>query len=84
MRFGPNQRNIRVENVDELRRFWAEERIVTRLDWAGGGPPLVTVSARELVSRCQPGDWVDYTIETWDRKDGRRIRGISLTVTDPA
>jgi hypothetical protein len=82
--FGPNQRNIRVENADELRRFWADERIVTRLDWAGDDPPLVTIGAKEFVSRCQPGDRVDYTIETWDRRDGRRIRGVSLTMIEPA
>jgi hypothetical protein len=77
---GEKQRNIAVENIRELREFWTAENIVTQLDWAGTSPPLVTVSARELVNQCERGDEVEYVIETCDRASGRGIRGLDLRV----
>ena len=81
--FGSGQHNIRVQNAKELREFWTRERIDTLLDWAGE-PPLVTISAQSFVSRCQPGDEVEYVIEAFDRADGRRIRGVDLRIVRPA
>lgn len=82
--FGPKQRNVRAENEEDIRAFWAAENIDTRLDWAGVGPLLVSMSAQNLVSQCKPGDLVDYTIETWNRSDGKRIRGVAVQVIEPS
>jgi len=78
-----NQKNIRVHNVHEMRQFWDTEGIDTDMDW-NRSEVLVTVSVQEFVNRCSEGDIVDYTIETWDRADGRRIRGVDLQVVTPA
>jgi len=80
VQMGDNQYNVRVQNAPELDQFWRENDIDTRLDWAGDSPPLVTVSRADLVALCRPGDTVDYNFETWDRADGRRIRGLALSV----
>jgi len=77
---GEKQRNVAVANIRELREFWTAENIVTQLDWAGTSPPLVTVGTRALVNRCEPGDEVEYVIETCDRTSGRGIRGLDLRV----
>jgi hypothetical protein len=81
--FGPNQRNIRVHNVEEMRRFWQAERIDTKLDWEQS-EILSTISEQEMVRASEIGAIVDYTIEPWDRADGRRVRGVSLRVVTPA
>lgn len=78
-----SQRNIRAQNVEDLRAWWNAEQIDTDLDWERS-EVLVTVSVQEFVSRCDVGDTVDYTIEPWDRADGRRIRGVALEVVVPA
>lgn len=78
-----NQRNIRVQNLNALREFWNVEGIDTDMDW-NPNEVLVTLSSREFVDRCSEGDIVDYTIETWDRANGRRIRGVDLRVITPA
>jgi hypothetical protein len=54
--FGPDQRNIRVHNWEELKWFWTTQDIDTRLDWADKGPFLVTVSAKKFVEQCRLGD----------------------------
>ena len=77
---GPNQLNVRVQNKEETRRFWEVERIDTHLDWAGVVSPLVSMGKQNLINQCKPGDLIDYTIETWDRADGRRIRGVAVRI----
>jgi len=81
--FSATQRNIRVQNVEDLRRFWQEERIETDLDWARP-EVLVTLGTQKWVNSCAIGEIVDYTIEPWDRADGRRIRGVAFEVVTAA
>jgi hypothetical protein len=80
--FIDRQRNIRVHNVAALRQFWADEDIDTDMDW-DRREVLITLSKEEFVDGCDIGDTVDYTIESWDRADGRRIRGVALQVIAP-
>jgi hypothetical protein len=81
--FTGNQKNIRVRNVGEMRRFWESEGIHTDMDW-NPREVLVTLSNQDFVNRCSDGDAVEYTIETWDRADGRRIRGVDLRIVAPS
>ena len=85
-RFGKGQWNVLVLNADEIRAFWAEQKIDTRLDWSGEGTPRATVSRKELVARCDAageGAKVEYVLEVQDRASGGGVRGVDLRVVDP-
>ena len=81
--FVERQRNIRVENADELRRWWEEHHIDTKLSWQRPDI-LIILSAARFVHACRIGDIVDYTIEYRDQANGRRIFGVALAVVTPA
>ena len=75
--FSGNEFYLRVNNGKELESFYRTERIDTKLSYAEG-KPVIGVRG-ELTSFCKPGDRVELTIETQDRKNGfRGIKGISL------
>ncbi len=69
---------LRVTNGAELEKFFRAEKIDTKLGYAEG-KPLICVK-KKLACQCKPGDRVCLTIEAYDRKDGRRIRGINIDV----
>jgi hypothetical protein len=77
------QRNIRVQNVAESRRWWDEQGIETILDWSRPDV-LITLSADEFVRAYEIGDVVDYTVAWRDQTNGRRIRAVEITVVAPA
>jgi hypothetical protein len=82
-RFGSGQWNVLIENVEEVVRFWEENKIKTRIDWAGMAPPKATVGRRQLLAICDAageGAVVEYDLEVQDRANGRGTRGIGLRV----
>lgn len=86
-RLGPSQWNVLVRNVQEMRDFWQEHRIDTKIDWAGMAPPKSTVSRSELVEVCNragEGTVVEYEMELDVRSNGfRGVRGYDLRVVGP-
>lgn len=85
-RFGKDQWNVLVRNVDEIVRFWDLHGIKTRLDWAGMDPPKATVGRKPLVARCNAageGVEVEYDMEVQDRANGRGVTGVDLRVVAP-
>lgn len=63
---------IRVKNADELREFWQEHRIDTRLDWFGEGPPIASIGRKGDIERCKPGDRASLTFVVEERANGKR------------
>lgn len=85
-RFGKDQWNVLVRNVEEMRQFWSQHRIDTKIEWAGTSPPKATVSRRELVARCEAageGAEVEYDMEVQDRANGRGVTGVDLRMVAP-
>lgn len=76
--FYRNEFWLRVDNGAELEEFFKVEKIDTKLGYAEG-KPLICVRGK-LASCCKPGNRVRHIIETYDRKDGKRIRGIDIEV----
>ena len=76
--FNRNEFWLPVDNGDELEEFFRVEKRDTRLKYAYG-KPLICVRG-ELAKLCKPGAHVRHTIEAYDRKDGKRIRGIEIKV----
>ena len=85
-----NQWNVLVRNVDDLRDFWRDYRIDTKMGWAGMAPPKSTISRKELVAQCAgagDGALVAYTMELDIRPDAskpegqfRGVKGVRVTV----
>jgi hypothetical protein len=69
---------LRVDNGRKLGTFFNVEKIDTKLGYAERRP-LICVRGR-LTRLCKPGDRVYHPIETYDRKDGKRIRGVDLEI----
>ena len=67
-----------MDNGGELEKIFKIEKIDTKLGYAEG-KPLICVRGK-LANHCKPGDRVCHTIETYDRRDGKRIRGVDLEV----
>lgn len=63
---------LRVEQAEEMRQFWADQGIGTKLDWFDNGPPVVSIGRKQDISRCKPGDRATITLVVEDRKDGKR------------
>jgi len=76
--FKRNEFWLRVDNGAELEEFFKVEKIDTKLTYAEG-KPLICVREK-FASCCKPGNHIRHTIEVYDRKDGRRIRGIGIKV----
>ena len=73
-RFGRTQWNVLIRNVEEVVRFWQQNHIGTKLDWAGMDPPKATVGRKELLAVCDAageGAEVEYDLEVQDRANGR-------------
>lgn len=52
---------LRVEEIEEIRQFWTDQQIVTKLDWFGEGPPLISIGRKQDIARCRPGDRANLT-----------------------
>jgi hypothetical protein len=77
--FVRNEFYLRVDNGNELEKFFRDEKIDTKLGYAEG-KPVIGVRG-ELTTYCKPGDHVHHTIETQDKKNGfRGIKSISIKV----
>ena len=63
---------IRIRNEDEVREFWRANRLTTKLDWAGKGPPLFSIGRKQDRERCKPGDEASMTVEVVQRANGER------------
>jgi hypothetical protein len=72
---------IRVENENELRRFWKDHQIDTQLDWFDRGAPVCSIGRQKDITRCKPGDRASLTFVVQERQDGKRgIRAIAFDV----
>jgi hypothetical protein len=72
---------LRVEEIEEIRQFWTDQQIGTKLDWFGEGPPVISIGRKQDIARCRPGGRVRLTFVVEDRKDGKRgIRTIAFDV----
>ncbi len=63
---------IRVKNEDETREFWRVNRLTTKLDWAGKGPPVASIGRKQDREICKPGDEASMTLEVVQRANGER------------
>ena len=73
-----NEFRLKVDNGPELEEFFKRERVNTKLDYSDG-KPFIKVRGR-LALLCHEGDRVCLTIETYERIDGNRIRGVDIQV----
>jgi len=72
---------IRVEDIEEIREFWTDQQIGTKLDWFGEGAPVVSIGRKQDIAKCRPGDRASLTFVVEERKDGKRgIRTIAFDV----
>lgn len=70
--------SLKADNGSELKTFFKSENIVTKLS-SSNGKPVIKVRG-ELSLQCREGNTVCLTIETYPRKDGRRIRGVDIKI----
>ena len=75
--FSGGEFSLPASNWRELLAFWKRARIATRLESSRGKPSVKVRGA--LAARCVPGTSVAYEIETQERADGRRIRGVGVS-----
>lgn len=76
---------LRVENDDEARSFWRDQRIDTKLDWAGDGPPVFSIGRKQDIECCRLGDEAVMTVEVQERSGGKRgIRTVDFRVVNRA
>jgi hypothetical protein len=72
---------IRIRNEDEVREFWRINRIDSKLDWMGKGPPVFSIGRKEDSERCKPGDEVSMTFVVQERAGGKGgIRTVAFEV----
>jgi hypothetical protein len=71
---------LRVEEIEEIRQFWTDQQIGTKLDWFGEEPPVISIGRKQDIARCRPGDRASLTFVVQDRKDGKR--GIKTVAFD--
>jgi hypothetical protein len=64
------------DNGDELTAWITAHGIDTHFTKIGGRP-AVKIRGR-LAAQCRPGLRIRHTIEVYDRRDGRRVRGVSV------
>jgi hypothetical protein len=72
---------LRVENEHELREFWRDHHIDTKLDWFGSGPPVISIGRKSDIEGCKPGDRASLTFIVERRAEGKRgIRTVAFKV----
>src|SRR5688500_5628165 len=64
------------DNGDEFYDWLRSNRIDTIVDKVDG-KPAVKIRGR-FAAQCRPGRKIRYTVERFDRSDGRRIRGVKV------
>jgi hypothetical protein len=67
-----NDLGIRVRNEAELRAFWRDNQIDTKLDWFGPGAPVISIGRKADIQSCRIGDEARLTFVVEDRADGKR------------
>ena len=72
---------LKADNGLELEEFFKNEKIDTKLDYSDGKPVIVVRGKLALL--CSEDDHVCLTIETYNRIDGKRIRGVDIKVFYP-
>ena len=77
--FAYNEFYLPVDNVDELEKFWKEEKITT-ISRPIGGKPAIALRKKQFVGICKPGDRVKLTIESVVRKNGIGIKAVDLEI----
>lgn len=64
------------ENEDEFREWLEASRVDTLVTSARGRLAVKVRGA--FAAACRPGSRVRYTVEAYERRDGRRIRGLKV------
>jgi superfamily I DNA/RNA helicase len=74
--FGGLEFSLPVDNGDELLAWWRAQGITTIIAPFAGKP---SIKIRDPFSaKCYPGQKIRHTIEVYERKDGRGIRGLRV------
>jgi hypothetical protein len=71
---------IKAYNQVELEQWWDDQQIKTKNPRQHKGLLRHVPIRGRLVSRCELGDRVRYTIQTVDRPNGRGVEGVSVEV----
>ena len=74
--FKDKEFSMRVEDATEIENFYIEEKIDTKLRYAGGYP-IISVRG-ELASKCNPNDRILLSLESYFRAGKKCIRSTGI------